>query len=694
MNLTPSFRALVWLPMLLAATASAQTVTVNISADIVDINWQTATIADLPGPDGKVSFSEALIATNNTPGHQTIGFAIPQSDWTLQFAYPGRAVLTTTTGYFFRANDAVTIDGTTQTAFTGNTNPGGNEVVIYSATLYLNADHCVLLGFDSSAVQAGGSGTLFFGNSGSMNLTLFGGAGSLVHSNSAGTLKIDRSDDNIVVGNTVQRVRVLGGGSTQPAANNRIGGPTLAERNHITGYGTWNSEGLPAGAALQLAWTRGTRIENNWIGTTPDGLAQGNPACTMGISLESENHDVTVRRNLIAGILGQGLGPHHAGQLFGWAVYFWGSTTNIELSGNTIGLDANGDPTLGSVWGVNVDNYSFYTVTGVDLVDNVIAGQLLNGVRVAPSATIRLSANAIYSNGSLGIDLIPTSFASGVSPHDPLDADAGGNGVQNYPLLTSATLSGGALRVVGALHSSPLDAFTLEFFASPACDPSGHGQAQVFLGATSVTTDAAGDAAFDLSLPATAPSGWSVTATATLEPLGATSEFSACVPLQGEVGVVFCTGDGAGSVPCPCANHSPTAAQAGCLNSSGSGAALRGLGTTSVAADDLVLALSHLPSPSKGLFFMGSGAGAPKPLGDGLLCITPPLYRFPLQGSGPAGSFRFGPGLAAWSQAHLPAGAWISAGSTWRFQAWFRDPSGPCGTGHSLANGLEVTFTP
>ena len=44
--------------------------------------------------------SEAMIASNNTPGHQTVGFAIPQSEWILQFVLPGRAVLTSTTGFF------------------------------------------------------------------------------------------------------------------------------------------------------------------------------------------------------------------------------------------------------------------------------------------------------------------------------------------------------------------------------------------------------------------------------------------------------------------------------------------------------------------------------------------------------------------------------------------------------------------
>jgi hypothetical protein len=75
----------------------------------------------------------------------------------------------------------------------------------------------------------------------------------------------------------------------------------------------------------------------------------------------------------------------------------------------------------------------------------------------------------------------------------------------------------------------------VEFFASPAADPSGHGQGQVYLGYTTVTTDAFGNASFAALLSFAGPAGWvvSVTATAvtgsnTLSVLasGDTSEFS------------------------------------------------------------------------------------------------------------------------------------------------------------------------
>jgi len=670
-----AFAALLLSP-LLTAVAGAQTVTVTTTADVVDINGFTGTIPDLPGPDGLVSFSEAMIATNNTPGHQTVGFAIPASElgW-IGPQYNGIAVFHALTGYYWRANDEVTIDGTTQTAFAGNTNPDGAEVLLYGNTFYMNADHSTLLGFHSTSVQASGSSTLIRNNTGGMNITLFGGIGSLVHSNDAGTIKIDRSNGNLIAGNTIQRVRVLGGGSGQPAANNRIGGPTLAERNHITGYGTWNSEGLPAGAAIQLAGTQGTRIENNWIGTTTDGLAIGNSACTMGISLRSQNDDVTIRDNLIA-VLAIGQGPHHAGQLFGWGIYFWGSTTNILIEDNTIGLDADGAPTLGSVWGVNVDNFSFYTVDGVSLVGNVIAGHFFNGVRVGPTADMRLSQNEIYANGWLGIDLIPDNFQSGVSANDLLDVDTGGSGVQNYPVVTSSANVGGSLHVAGTLGSSALDSFTLEFFASPACDPTGFGQGEMFLGSTSVTTDAAGNAGFDVLLPVAAPDGWVLTATATLEPLGATSEFSACVPV---------TGDGGVSVYCTAKTNSE-----GCLPQIG------WTGTPTLGdASPLVVTAQQVLNQKNGLFFYGTSGQAALPFLGGTLCANPPLRRTAIQSSGGTAppvsdcSGAYGFDFDAWYASGVDPT--LSPGAVVDGQFWSRDPSSSAGAG--LTDAIELTVT-
>ena len=681
----------------LSANAGAQTVTVTTASDAIDINTQTGTVADLPGPDGKVSFSEAMIATNNTPGHQTVAFNIPQNEWILQFILPGRAVLTSTVGFYYRAFDSVTIDGTTQTAFTGDTNPDGNEVAIYGATLYLNADNCTLIGFDSTSVSLTEDNGLIEGNTGTMQIELFNGSGSTVRGNTGGTVKIDRSSNNLIVGNTISRVRVLGWiGGGLPATGNRIGGPALADRNFITGYGTYNSEGYPSGTTVQLFDSIGTQIENNWIGTTTDGLAQGNLASTAGIGFEGENHNTSIRDNRIAGILGHGIGPHAAGLLFGWSILIGGSGSGIEIVGNTIGLDANDQPLLGSVWGVDIGDATFSTVTDIRIGSsqasegNAIAGHILNGINVARNAQgVRIQGNSIFENGWRGIDLIPTSFGYGVTPNDPLDADTGGNGLQNFPVLESASPLGAMTRILGSLHSSPSSTFTLEFFASPSCDDSGFGEGRMYLGSSPAVTNAAGNFEFNLVLPISLPAGWVVTSTATSEPSGATSEFSACVALiDSEVGLAFCFGDGSGTA-CPCGNSG--ASGQGCASSaSATGARLLATGTVSVATDDLVLqALDSVPL-APGLFFQGDsavGGGFGLPFGDGLRCAGGNIVRLQVAIAGPGG-------LAS-STVDIAARGGVSAAETQYYQWWYRDSmSSPCGGLFNLSNAVELVWAP
>jgi hypothetical protein len=76
-------------------------------------------------------------------------------------------------------------------------------------------------------------------------------------------------------------------------------------------------------------------------------------------------------------------------------------------------------------------------------------------------------------------------------------------------------------------NSRPSTTYQLDFYAKELCDPTGAGEGQLWLGATNVTTDAAGNAALDVTLAAPLR-GRFITATAT-DPQGNTSEFSPCV---------------------------------------------------------------------------------------------------------------------------------------------------------------------
>jgi parallel beta-helix repeat protein len=166
---------------------------------------------------------------------------------------------------------------------------------------------------------------------------------------------------------------------------------------------------------------------------------------------------------------------------------------------------------------------------GNTIAFNGDAGVRIFGVSGSFPAGIAVLGNSIHSNGALGIDLTLPS-GSGPTPNDPLDADAGPNGFQNYPVLHCARSGSSATTVRATLSSAPSTTFRIEFFSSPACDASGFGEGRSFLGSVNVATDAAGSATLVATLPLSLPVGHAMTATAT-DPLGNTSELSACATI-------------------------------------------------------------------------------------------------------------------------------------------------------------------
>ena len=134
-------------------------------------------------------------------------------------------------------------------------------------------------------------------------------------------------------------------------------------------------------------------------------------------------------------------------------------------------------------------------------------------------------------------------------------------------------------------------------------------------------------------------------------------------------------------------------ATAGCRNSTGAGALLTATGTTSVFADNLVLTTTSLPTGQLGLYLMGANP-INITFGDGIRCVGGSLRRFPIQNSGAGGVMTLGPGIVNYTIANFAPAFWITSGQTWRFQNWYRDPGGPCGTNFNLSNPIAVTFTP
>ena len=90
------------------------------------------------------------------------------------------------------------------------------------------------------------------------------------------------------------------------------------------------------------------------------------------------------------------------------------------------------------------------------------------------------------------------------------------------------------MHVTGTLNSKPNTDYTVELFASAACDPSGFGQGSTYLGDTTVHTDGSGNGSFS----GTVANGSGV-ATATVTGPEATSEFSGCVEISSSTPQTF-----------------------------------------------------------------------------------------------------------------------------------------------------------
>lgn len=269
------------------------------------------------------------------------------------------------------------------------------------------------------------------------------------------------------------------------------------------------------GDAGILDGAEGSRIEGNVFGLDQSG----SQALGGGLNaIQLSGSQTVVRENRIADFLGQ-------------ALFVTGAGGHL-IERNWIGVAADGQTLIGNGGGITI---------GADasvIRENRIAGNGF-GVEVAGSPGqypygVRISRNSIQDHILLGIDLRDPGIEpnGGVTANDPLDADDGPNRNQNFPDLVSATTAGN--RLVGSLSSSANAAFTIEFFQSPGCHASGHGEGAQFLGDSVVQTDADGMAVFDLASPVALTAGAFVTATAT-DADDNTSEFSACVQvLAGE----------------------------------------------------------------------------------------------------------------------------------------------------------------
>jgi CSLREA domain-containing protein len=277
-----------------------------------------------------------------------------------------------------------------------------------------------------------------------------------------------------------------------------------------------------ASDAVAFTSSGGNSVKGCLIGTNAAGtaaLANGGHAVSIdGVSNNTVGGTTPADRNIISGNGGRG-------------VFISNGATNNVISGNFIGTNAAGNSAIGNLSdGVRIDGSSNNTVGGAAAgAANLIAGNGGAGVLVVSGTGNALVANQIFNNGGLGIDL----GADGPTPNDGAgDPDTGANDLQNFPFLLSAVSNGATTNVSTLFVSKTNSAFTLHFYSSPSCDPSGAGEGETFLGAVNANTNNNGTDTPVASFPVALPVGSVVTATAT-DAVGNTSEFSPCRAVTG-----------------------------------------------------------------------------------------------------------------------------------------------------------------
>jgi hypothetical protein len=467
------------------------------------------------------------------------------------------------------AFDGVDINGASGNSVLGNAIGLGTDNV----TVIANGKNGVAVfnGASGNHIGApGGGGNVIVGQSvGSGGITIGYGSNNVVQANTIGVLGTTSASSGYGI-----VINSFGGAST----GNQIGGSNGGEGNVIAGNPTANIGifdaattgttvlgniiGLDAGGTtavgaaqefgLNIAGATGTviggsfgtgaanvisgtqkaiqvisgataTITGNLIGTAADGhTLVGNQ---VGVRIQNASGTTVggpavAARNVIAG------SSATAVSILAGA----GDTTSSHtIANNLIGVAADGTTPVPNANGIVIqaNPASGATPAGVAtgnfITGNTLANSSATGVTVAgfTATANRIGSNGIYNVGGIGIDLSASTFADGATANDaPPDADTGGNNLQNFPHVSSASALDSTIS--GEIFTAPNTQYTIQLFASP-----NQNEGRRLVATLTVTTDASGHAFISTPASALTVGEW-ITGTAT-DPAGNTSEFSSGV---------------------------------------------------------------------------------------------------------------------------------------------------------------------
>jgi len=479
----------------LAATASAATFTVTNTND-----------------SGVGSLRDSITQANTAVGADTIAFNVSGAGCS------GGGVCTITpASQLPEVTGTTLIDGFSQPGSSANTNASGAinaapKIVISGATVGVTASGLVVSGAGSTV------------------------RGLVINGGFAGGVRVTGADVSVrgcfigtdATGTTASgNAQGVSGEGFSGVTGLLVGGPAPGDRNLIAGQ-TANH--------VSMNVIPNGKIEGNLLGTDKTGAATLGTFPNDAIIIYPDASGNSVLRNVIAGgsIEGINIGSGDAGGV-------------VTIQGNSVGTDATGTVNFGNpTTGIRIFS-SDVVVGGPDAGEgNVIAFNAGAGVFIYPQGgsspvRCRIRGNSIHSNHQnpafgemLGIDLGENqSPLGGLTENDLGDADIGSNGLQNFPIITSAAANlaespeGGTTTITGRLNSAPGTTYTLDFYSNSACvgRPQALLEGQTYLGSDQVTTDGSGNANINAVVPVAIAPGEKVTATAT-DPSGSTSEFS------------------------------------------------------------------------------------------------------------------------------------------------------------------------
>ncbi|HNB64921.1 MAG TPA: DUF4347 domain-containing protein, partial [Rhodocyclaceae bacterium] len=520
------------------------TLVVDTVSDTAD--GDTASIGALianRGADGHISLREALLAANATAN----GSGGPDR---IVFNIAGAGAHTVfLSGALPALSDAVLLDGSSQPGYAGaplieldGSGAGSSDGLVLGA----GSDGSTLTGLAVNRFAGIGIEVASSGNTLSADYVGLRPDGSTAAGNGSDGIRIDNASGNtishsVVSGNLGAGIALIGAAAS---GNSVVGSIVGLDATGAAAVGN-GLDGIVLSAGAH----------HNTLGSTTSGqgnVLSGNTGSGIGLYT---THDNQIIGNLIGVDLGgttalgngqSGIAANQTvGEIVGGAAAGAGNTisgnaqngvTLVDASGtvvqgNRIGLDVSGTTLLGNAGaGVALSGSTSGSLVGGTAAGagNRIAGNQIGVVIGGTSAGNAILANSMYGNTLLGIDL----GWDGVTANDTGDGDTGPNGLQNFPVLTYANSTGGNTTLAGSFNSAASTPYRLEFYASATGDASGHGEGQTFLGATTVTTDASGNAVFSVSLiGVSVANGAVVSATATADlgggSYGGTSEFAA-----------------------------------------------------------------------------------------------------------------------------------------------------------------------